>query len=94
MMMMITKTYSKNNNTGTETNSCHRQNQYLLILDFNKNLKNPFPDSILSLMYYRSQATRVVQKNKKDILRNFAKLTGKHRYQSLFFNKVAGMRLY
>ena len=29
---------------------------------------------------------------KKGILRNFAKLTGKHLCQSLFFNKVAGLR--
>ena len=27
---------------------------------------------------------------KKGVLRNFAKSTGKHQYQSLFFNKVAG----
>ena len=29
----------------------------------------------------------------KGVLRNFKKLTGKHLYQSLFFNKVAGLRL-
>ena len=29
---------------------------------------------------------------RKGILRNFAKLTGKHMCQSLFFNKVAGLR--
>ena len=29
---------------------------------------------------------------KRAILRNFAKFTGKHLYQSLFFNKVAGLR--
>ena len=29
---------------------------------------------------------------KKGVLENFAKLTGKHRCQSLFFNKVAGLR--
>ena len=28
---------------------------------------------------------------KKDVLRNFAKFTGKHLYQRLFFNKVAGL---
>ena len=27
---------------------------------------------------------------KKGVLRNFSKFTGKHLYQSLFFNKVAG----
>ena len=30
---------------------------------------------------------------KKGVLRNFAKLTGKPLCQSLFFNKVAGLRL-
>ena len=29
---------------------------------------------------------------RKVVLRNFAKLTGKHKCQSLFFNKVAGLR--
>ena len=29
---------------------------------------------------------------KKDVFRNFAKFTGKHLYQSLFFNKVVGLR--
>ena len=28
---------------------------------------------------------------RKGILRNFAKFTGKHLHQSLFFNKVAGL---
>ena len=30
---------------------------------------------------------------KKGVLRNFAKFTGKHLCQSLFFDKVAGLRL-
>ena len=30
---------------------------------------------------------------RKDVLRNFAKFTGKHLFQSLFFNKVAGLHL-
>ena len=29
---------------------------------------------------------------KKGVLKNFAKFTGKHLCQSLFFNKVAGLR--
>ena len=28
---------------------------------------------------------------KKGVLKNFTKLTGKHLWQSLFFNKVAGL---
>ena len=30
--------------------------------------------------------------HKKDVLKSFAKFTGKHLCQSLFFNKVAGHR--
>ena len=30
---------------------------------------------------------------KEDVLRNFAKFTGKHLCQRIFFNKVAGLRL-
>ena len=29
---------------------------------------------------------------RKSVLRNFAKFTGKHLYQSFFFNKVPGLR--
>ena len=29
---------------------------------------------------------------KKVVIKNFAKFTGKHLYQSLFFNKVVGLR--
>ena len=38
----------------------------------------------------RSSLTEVFCK--KGVLRNFTKFTGKHLYQSLFFNKVAGLR--
>ena len=37
------------------------------------------------------QAIRLEVFYKKGVLRNFAKFTGKHLYQSLFFNKVAGL---
>ena len=39
---------------------------------------------------YRSSRRRVFCR--KSVLRNFAKFTGKHLFQSLFFNKVAGLR--
>ena len=42
----------------------------------------------ISLWIYRSSRPEVVCK--KCVLRNFAKFTGKHLCQSLFFNKVAG----
>ena len=38
----------------------------------------------------RSNCPEVLQK--KGALRNFAKFTGKHLCQSLFFNKVAGLK--
>ena len=40
--------------------------------------------------YCRSSGTEVFFK--KGVLRNFTKFTGKHLCQSLFFNKVAGLR--
>ena len=43
MMMMIAKVAKTT--TGTDKPTV-RQNQYLLVLGFNKNLKNPFVDSI------------------------------------------------
>ena len=42
------------------------------------------------LKIYRCSRPEVVCK--KGVLRNFAQLTGKHMCQSLFFNKVAGLR--
>ena len=39
---------------------------------------------------YKKQPPKVLYK--KGVLRNFTKFTGKHLFQSLFFNKVAGMR--
>ena len=35
---------------------------------------------------------RVLQKQKKGVLKNFARFTGKHLSQGLFFNKVTGLR--
>ena len=51
---------------------------------FRRNLKN---ESALK----RSRHPEVFCK--KGVLRNFAKFTGKHLCQSLFFNKVAGLRI-
>ena len=39
-----------------------------------------------------SRSSRPVVFCKKGVLENFAKFTGKHLYQSLFFNKVADLR--
>ena len=43
------------------------------------------------LRFIRKQPPKVFCK--KGVLKIFAKFTGKHRYQSLFFNKVAGLTL-
>ena len=43
-----------------------------------------------SLFIYRSSGSEV--SCRKGVLRNFAKYTGKHLCQSLFFNEVAGIR--
>ena len=48
-------------------------------------------DSIVTpCHYFRSSHPEVLRK--KDVLKNFAKFTGKHLYQSLFFNKVASLQ--
>ena len=41
---------------------------------------------------FRSSRPKVFYK--KGVLKNFTKFTGKHLCQRLFFNKVAGLRLY
>ena len=41
----------------------------------------------------QNSSSRLEVLRKKGVLRNFAKFTGKHLCQSLFFNKDAGLRL-
>ena len=52
-----------------------------------------FPEKVLYLSVFQQRTEAVAQRCffKKGILRNFAKFTGKHLCQSLFFNKVAGL---
>ena len=57
-----------------------------------KRLVRPaFPD-YLSVSYDYGRSSRPDVLCKKGVLRNFAKFTGKHLCQSLYFNKVAGPR--
>ena len=42
--------------------------------------------------FKQSRSSRLEVFCKEAVLRNFAKFTGKHLYQSLVFNKVAGLR--
>ena len=57
-----------------------------------------WPRTLLYIQQRRIQNPFKCQKQssggilKKDVLRNFAKFTGKHLRQSLSFNKVAGLR--
>ena len=45
------------------------------------------------LRYHLIRSSRPEVFCKKGVFRNFAKFTGKHLFQSFFFNKVAGLRL-
>ena len=51
-----------------------------------------FEITVLALHSLTTEAVAQRCSMKKDVLRNFAKFTGKHLCQSLFFNKVAGLR--
>ena len=53
---------------------------------FNEALQNKISQPDLSF----DRSSRLEVFCKKSVLRNFAKFTGKHLCQSLFFNKVAG----
>ena len=53
-----------------------------------KKLLNPFLPNVPFLL----RSTRLDVFCKKGVLKNFVKFTGKHLYQSLFFNKVAGLK--
>ena len=47
----------------------------------------------VKILSFISRSNRLEVFCKKDVLKNFAKFTGKQLCQSLFFNKVAGLRL-
>ena len=61
---------------------CHGD---LYLISFNENLT----DFNQNMCFYRSSRPEVFYK--KVVLRCFAKFTGKHLCQGLFFNKVAGL---
>ena len=48
------------------------------------------PTSSINSLSFRSSCPEVLRE--EGVLRNFSKFTGKHLCQSLFFNKVAGLR--
>ena len=47
---------------------------------------------IFCMLVFMSRSSHRRCSVRKGVLRNFAKFTGKHLCQSLFFNKVAGLR--
>ena len=60
------------------------------VLCWFKEWKVGFSEIQIQLLNFRSSRPEVFCK--KGVVRNFAKFTGKHLCQSLFFNKVAGLR--
>ena len=64
---------------------------YKLEKTVQKTLKNYFMRDYTLFRLFRSSHPGVLCK--KSVLRNFAKFTGKHFCQSLYFNKVAALRL-
>ena len=67
-------------------NLCQSLCQSLLSLKLATSLKRD------SGIYLRGRSIHWMCSVKKDFLRNFAKFTGKHMCQGLFFNKVTSMR--
>ena len=78
----------------------YKSNHFLLIKQpFDQQIKKQSADetiirctdnSLIWLRWFRSSRPEVLCK--KGVLRNFTKFTGKHLCQSLFLNKVAGLR--
>ena len=54
-------------------------------------INNVFSHTSFQLICYKSSHPK--SSIKKIVLKNFTKFTGKHQCKSLFFNKVAGLRL-
>ena len=50
-------------------------------------------EELKGLLYIKDRSSHRKCSVRKDVLRNFAKFTGNHLRQSLFFNKVAGRTL-
>ena len=74
----------------------HSHIKYLGMLSWNKQINSICTKSVEKVVYFRNyvsfRSSRSEVFCKKDVLKNFAKLTGKHLCQSLFFNNVVGLR--
>ena len=62
------------------------QKRFLTIVEYNRG-------SLLGDRIYLYRSNRSEVFSKKGVLKNFVKFRGKYQYQSLFFNKIAGLRL-
>ena len=61
----------------------------MIVITRTVNRNKPPKSHVFNLLYHQKQPLDVFCK--KDVLKNFVQFTGKHLYQSLFFNKVAGV---
>ena len=68
-------------------------NRIILSSQFYSNMYTLSKKLSTYLRYYHHRSSRPEVVCKKGVLRNFAKITGKQPCQSVFFNKVAGLRL-
>ena len=73
---------------------CKNHQRLKVVNNFRKNASSKMFDRVLNtpLSFKKVRSSRPEVLCKKDILRNFANFTGKRLCQSLFFNKVAGLR--
>ena len=85
--------YAKNNQCINITTKCDRK----IVIPF-KTLVSSWKKLCSVLLSFTPKITNSNERSsnrscsvKRDVLRNFAKFTGKHLCQSLFFNKVAGL---
>ena len=76
-------------NTKIKAKSCHRSISSESSSKSSSKSSSSSPDTYLSNLRSSHQRCSI----QKGVLRNFTKLTGNHLCQSLFFNKVAGLRL-
>ena len=98
--LMIFHNHKKLRNRGCLSNISHsttwkKENKF----ESKKKKKIFFFSKIISLNYLELLKYSIQHKTshrncsmKKSVIKNFTKFTGKHLYQSLFFNNVAGLR--
>ena len=72
---------------------CVCQNHFLSIPYFDEGVKSNIAFTVFYTSFtISSRSSHRICSVRKVVLRNFAKFIGKHLFQSLFFNKIAGIR--